>query len=577
MENKIMVEKKAINKIIWCVFMGILILSCSRTENNVKVSLNQMQVPVLKFKENNPVLQIKMVVSEDKRSHRVTSISVSTEGTDDLTDIKTVRLFYLGKDSLLMRYEKDIEHAGNIVDPLYDDEVKLVEFGVDEMPSAFITFEGEQVLEQGDNFFLLSYELADNANLHHKVDAGCIKVTFAGNISLKPEVVNPVVSQRIGATVRQHMDDQVHTYRVPGIATTNKGSLLAVYDVRREGSRDLQGDLDIGLSRSADGGNTWEPMRIVLDMGEWGKLPQKFNGVSDACILVDKNSDNIFVAGLWMYGILDKTGKWVEGLTSESKKWEHQWRRKGSQPGFGVKQTSQFLISKSTNDGLTWSEPLNLTRMCKKHEWWLWAPAPGQGITLEDHSLVFPTQGRDAEGKAFSNITYSKDEGVTWKTSNAAFHNTNECAVVQLSDGSLMLNMRYRSKKGETNGRAVAVSKDLGETWSEHPTSRNTLNEPVCMASLHKHVFTQGGEKKSILLFSNPNIPKNPRRRTTIKVSLDDGKTWPEKYWLLLDEGYNRGYSCLTSIDEKTIGIIYEGSQADMTFESIPLDELINK
>ena len=572
-----MSEKKAINKIICCILIGILFLSCSKTDDFVKVSLNQMQVPILKFKKNNPVLQIKMVVSEDNQSHRVTSITVSTEGTDDLTDIKTVRLFYLGKDSQFLRYEKDIERAGNIVDPLYDDEVKLVEFGVEEMPSASITFKGNQALEQGENFFMLSYELADNANLHHKVDAGCINVTFAGDISVKPKVVNPTATLRIGVAVRQHTDDQVHTYRVPGIATTNDGSLLAIYDVRRAGSRDLQGDMDIGLSRSTDGGNSWEPMRIVLDMGEWGKLPQKFNGVSDACILVDKNSDNIFVAGLWMYGILDKTGKWVEGLTKESTKWEHQWRRKGSQPGFGVKQTSQFLVSKSTNDGQTWSEPRNLTRMCKKQEWWLWAPAPGQGITLEDHTLVFPTQGRDADGKAFSNITYSTDEGVTWKTSNAAYHNTNECAVVQLSDGSLMLNMRYRSKKRENNGRAVAVTKDLGETWAEHPTSRNALNEPVCMASLHKHVYTKGGEQKSILLFSNPNVPKNPRRKTTIKVSFDDGKTWPEEYWLLLDEGFSRGYSCLTSIDEKTIGIIYEGSQADMTFESIPLDELINK
>jgi sialidase-1 len=81
--------------------------------------------------------------------------------------------------------------------------------------------------------------------------------------------------------------------------------------------------------------------------------------------------------------------------------------------------------------------------------------------------------------------------------------------------------------------------------------------------------------EKSILLFSNPNT-KTGRHRMTIKVSLDDGKTWPEKYWLLLDEGNSYGYSCLTSIDENTIGILYEGSQAHITFESIPLKELIN-
>jgi len=218
--------------------------------------------------------------------------------------------------------------------------------------------------------------------------------------------------------------------------------------------------------------------------------------------------------------------------------------------------------------------------MCKKQEWWLWAPAPGRRITLEDGTLVFPTQGRDAEGVPFSNITYSRDGGQTWISSNPASINTTECAVVQLSDGSLMLNIRdnrNRTIMGEENGRAVAVTRDMGETWEKHPTSNNALKEPVCMASLHKHVYSEGDEKKSILLFSNPNIQERPRRRTTLKVSFDDGMTWPEKYWLLLDEGNNRGYSCLTSVDENTIGIFYEGSRADMTFESIPLDELINK
>ena len=63
----------------------------------------------------------------------------------------------------------------------------------------------------------------------------------------------------------------------------------------------------------------------------------------------------------------------------------------------------------------------------------------------------------------------------------------------------------------------------------------------------------------------------------TIKVSLDNGATWPEKYWMLLDQKSGRGYSCLTSIDEQTIGILYEGGQADMVFQKIALSELINK
>ena len=95
------------------------------------------------------------------------------------------------------------------------------------------------------------------------------------------------------------------------------------------------------------------------------------------------------------------------------------------------------------------------------------------------------------------------------------------------------------------------------------------------MASLLKYEYTENGEIKSVLLFSNPNIQDGPRRKTTIKVSFDSGLTWPEKYWMLLDEGNSRGYSCLGSIDDETVGILYESSQADLVFQRILLNDLI--
>jgi hypothetical protein len=109
---------------------------------------------------------------------------------------------------------------------------------------------------------------------------------------------------RIGIAVRKHNNDNVHSYRIPGLVTTNNSTLLASYDVRRDSRRDLQGSIDIGINRSTDGGSTWEPMVIALDMGEGGGLPQKFNGISDAALLVDKNTGVIFAAGLWMYVVI---------------------------------------------------------------------------------------------------------------------------------------------------------------------------------------------------------------------------------------------------------------------------------
>ena len=158
----------------------------------------------------------------------------------------------------------------------------------------------------------------------------------------------------------------------------------------------------------------------------------------------------------------------------------------------------------SDDDGLTWSAPRNITQSKPEH-WWLYAPAPGQGITLADGTLVMPTQGRDSTGVSFSNISYSKDGGMTWITTQPATYNTSECAVVALTDGSLMLNIRdnrNHQEKGDNNGRAVFTTTDLGETWTEHASSHHALQEPVCIASLHRH--------GKYLLFSNPDDKHQP-------------------------------------------------------------------
>ena len=243
----------------------------------------------------------------------------------------------------------------------------------------------------------VTLKLKDRVNLSHRVRLACSSVK---TVKGKGEVLldGSLVDLRLGVAVRQFGQDGVNTSRIPGIATSKNGTLLAVYDARYDTSRDLQGNIDIALNRSFDGGETWQPMQVVLDMKTWGGLPEKYNGVSDACILVDEKTGDIYVAGLWMHGVLDgKTGKWVEGMTQDSTRWIHQWHAKGSQPGLEVKETSQFLITKSTDEGRTWSEPINITRNTKRPEWWLYAPAPGHGITLKDGTLVFPTQGRDKD------------------------------------------------------------------------------------------------------------------------------------------------------------------------------------
>lgn len=416
-----------------------------------------------------------------------------------------------------------------------------------------VSFRGDLLLRPGKNVFWLACRLKPTADLSHSVKAACTSVkTTAGQLPVKDLSSN--IRQRIGVALRKHKDDGVHTYRIPALTTTPKGTLLCVYDMRRRMGRDLQEDIDIGLSRSTDGGQSWEAARVIMDMGKYGGLPEEQNGCSDPGIIVDQKTGEIFCFAVWMHG---NPGK-------------HQWTGDGSAPGYEIGKAAQILMVTSKDDGRTWTKPINLTRKLKPAEWWLFAPSPQQGINLADGTLVMPVQGRDAKGVEFSTIMTSRDHGATWTVGVPAYSGGSECQAVQLGDGSLMLNMRNEHERF----RAVYVTKDLGKSWQPHPTNRKMLIEPNCNGSLLRVDYTDAGAKKQVLLFSNPHTQKG-RTHQTIQVSFDDGRTWPAAHHLLLDEGRGAGYPSLTRVDDRHVGIVYEGSQAHLVFEKIPLAELL--
>jgi sialidase-1 len=453
-------------------------------------------------------------------------------GTDDLTDLESVVVYHTAPQQ---------DSAG-------------IRFGEPAQPALSTTFRGDQTLQAGDNVFLLSCRLKPSADLSHKVGAAVTSIS-TGNGTLSITGPNACAPRRIGIALRKHNDDGVHTYRIPSLATGPKGTLYVVYDMRRRISRDLQEDIDTGLSRSVDGGRTWEPPRVIMDMGEYGNLPQEQNGVSDPGIIVDPKTGEIFVFAVWMWG---KPGK-------------HQWTGDGSEPGFEIGKSAQIMMVRSKDDGITWSKPENMTRKLKKAEWWLIAPSPQQGINLADGTLVLPAQGRDEKGVPFATIMISRDHGASWQVGSPAFSGGNECQAVELGDGSLMLNMRNDHERY----RAVYVTTDLGRTWHPHETDRKTLIEPNCNASLRRIDYRDGTAEKRILLFANPQS-QTSRVNQTIQVSFDDGRTWPKTHRFVLDEGKGRGYPSISPVDDSHIGIVYEGSQADLTFEKIALSELLH-
>lgn len=531
--NKVIIVLSAI-----AIFVGISCKPRTDSTNKGRITLmaSQPTIPVLSLKPKNKIIQMRLNVPQEMNDVAVTSIEFDLKGTTELGDILALNVY------------------SAFGEPNF---TSATQFGSTVNSNEVVKINGTQVLQSGDNFFWLSARLSDRIDLSNKIKAVCKTVQLSNGETLIPNIEGMQNSQRIGVAVRQKGQDSVHTYRIPGLETTNQGSLIAVYDVRHSQGADLQGDIDVGMSRSTDGGISWEPMKIIMDMGEYGGRAQEENGIGDPTILVDRKTNTIWVAALWLSG--------------------HKGKRNwfASESGMSPEETGQFILVKSVDDGLTWSEPINITEQIKRPEWQLFFNGPGKGITLKDGTLVFPAQFKDKEKIPYSTIVYSKNGGKTWNVGTGAKSETTEAQVVELLDGSLMLNMRDNRNGKSTDGlhgRSVAITKNLGKTWTEHPTSRKALPEPVCMASI---VSYKRSNKDQVLFFSNPNST-TARTNMTIKTSFDQGLTWPKANQLEIYEEKCYGYSCMTLVDENHIGILYEGI-AELYFEKIPIGELLGK
>ena len=513
------------------------------------------QVPILIERNDNVLFYMRMDAKETKTLDEVTV----TFGKDvPLSQIKSVKLYYGGTDASQDRGKKrfaPVEYISSntpgktlAANPSYSVRKSEVQPKNDRT----IVLKGEQKLFPGYNFFWVSLEMQPSASLQTKVTADITSVKADGKENPTKLVSDKNIERRMGIGVRHAGNDGSAAFRIPGLVTTNKGTLLGVYDVRYNSSVDLQEHIDIGLSRSTDGGKTWEKMRLPLAFGEYDGLPAAQNGVGDPSILVDTKTNTVWIVAAWTHGMGNQRAWW------------------SSHPGMDLNHTAQLVMAKSTDDGKTWSAPINVTEQVKLPEWYFLLQGPGRGITTSDGTLVFPIQFIDKTRIPNAGIMYSKDRGETWKIHNYARTNTTEAQVAEVEPGVLMLNMR--DNRG--GSRAVYTTTDFGQTWKEHESSRTALIEPVCMASLISVKAKDNVLGKDLLIFSNPNST-SARKDMTIKISMDGGKTWSADHQLLLDEDYNWGYSCLTMIDKETIGILYESSVAHMTFQSIKLKDIV--
>jgi sialidase-1 len=159
-------------------------------------------------------------------------------------------------------------------------------------------------------------------------------------------------------------------------------------------------------------------------------------------------------------------------------------------------------------------------------------------------------------------MIYSDDHGRTWHHGEPVRPKMNECQAVELSDGegTLLLSMRNYLKEGR---RAHSISHDGGVTWTA-PELDAALPDPVCQASILRYNWPKGAEWGRIL-FSNPASAH--RQNMTVRISYDDGKSWP------ISKSLHSGpsaYSCLAVLPDRIIGCLYERGNAN-AYEKITL------
>lgn len=349
-------------------------------------------------------------------------------------------------------------------------------------------------------------------------------------------------------------------YRIPALLTAPDGTLLLFAEKRHDGIADI-GNHDISLVRSADRGRTWSAEQILFDDGDQTS--------TDLTLCVDRERGRIFLFFLrnkkeFAHFTSDDSGRTWQGPTSiHSQVTLPHWDRVGLKTDAGgAAKTHEEKDAKKTR---------TKTQMWEENWVQRYGIGPGAGgvqLTQGPHKgrLIVSARHRDylkgtsgATG-TFSHVFFSDDHGASWQLGPRVAQHGNECRLVELADGSLMMNMRNTTPADQPDNarRLVALSRDGGATWP-------VLYRDDALVSTAVHaglrVYEKEGAERGLVLFSNPanaiRQAEHPygRYNLTVRWSRDDGKTWSAGRVVY---AHPSSYSDLTVLDDGTVGLVYE-------------------
>ena len=474
----------------------------------LNVSLVQESRKIGRANDNEVLLRAAVSFGGENASINDNSLSFSLQGTSDVDDVKSVKIYSTGTSPVFDK--RDLQNAVLLADVEPSLDVTVCQINAE--------------IVSGVNYLWITVEVADDATEGNVIDAELYSVSTPSQTF---EIVNPSPSGDreiiLAHTLLFQPGDYNSTnYRIPGVITAKDGSIVAVTDKRKYNQGDLPEDIDIVCRRSTDGGHTWsEPYTIAQGTG--------YNHGFGDCVLAWTNDDNGLIAG-FVGGV---------GL----------WNSTPSNP-------IRSYIARSYDNGQTWTEPEDITDFifgsnCVVPEHRTWRASffgSGNGLITSTGRIMFVAAIRETTAQSLSNYAvYSDDNGITWHVSGRASVSGDEAKVTELVDGRILMSIRHNGK------RWYNISNDGGETWQSSTSTWNDITAPACNGDMIRYTSVNQGFNKNRLLHSVPF--GSSRTDVSVYISYDEGETWPVRKCIV---PYSSAYSSLCVLPDGTIGLYVE-------------------